>query len=119
LQEESKMAALTKNAARLEAVEGVEPPSISLLPFQAVVGDTDSKASLPFSVIVSSDEYLIWDEESAALLAATLSRLTDFESDIILAYGRNREGPPRSPDPPCATSQLLSPRLESEAKRSS
>jgi len=89
---ESKMKALIRNAARVEAVEGVEPPSTTVLPMEAVVADTDSKASLPWSLIVCSDEYLVFDDDAAARLVATLSRLSDFETEILLAYGRNRGG---------------------------
>lgn len=89
-QDEAKMVALRKNTARLEA--SGEPPSASLLPLKQVAADTDTKSSLPWSLIVSSDEYLLYDEESASTLVAALSRLSDTHTQIILAYGRNRNG---------------------------
>lgn len=91
-QTEDKMRALNRNAARVEAVEGVEPPTTAVLSMEEVVADTDSKASLPSSLILSSDEYLVYDDDAARLLVATLSRLSGFDTEIILAYGRNRGG---------------------------
>ena len=48
------------------------------------------KVSLPWSLIISSDEKLLFDEDSATLLIAALCRLSDHKTEIILAYGRNR-----------------------------
>jgi len=91
-QDDHKMVALTKNAAKLEAMEGLQQPEVAILNFTAVAADTDIKASLPWSIIVSSDEFLLYDDESSNLLIATLSRLSDFNTEIVLSYGRNRNG---------------------------
>jgi len=80
-QEEKKMLGAMKNVAKMEALENIEPPSASLLPFEKVSADDDSKASLPWSLLISSDEFLVWDDDAASLLVATLSRLSDFETN--------------------------------------
>jgi len=88
VQQEVKLKTVKRSC---EQMEGAQMEAFHL-PFAQVAADDDAKGSLPYELIVCSDEFLMFDSELAALALASLMRLSGSGSTVLIAFGRNANG---------------------------